>query len=206
MPVPRLTHLEATAIQVTLADKSVKILAAYLSPSRTLNGGEVTACFGRGLPVLLTGVLNAKRMDWNSRLRTRLGKLLRDYADVNSCLIFGQDSPTTNPYNPSASPDVLDIVITKDLPFSARLTSCSALISDHLPIIIDTMCRSAFLHPPDRSDFRRTDWANFQSHLEAEIPFNPELHNEMAIDTCVDILSGRRSEGSSSFHSQESPA
>jgi hypothetical protein len=189
-----------------LADKLVKILVVYLLPSRPHIGGEVTACFGRGLPVLLTGDLNAKHVEWNSWLSMRLGKLLSDYADMNSCLIFGQDSPTTNPYNPSASPDVLDVMITKDLPSLVHLTSCSALISDHLPVIIDTMCRSSFLHPLDRSDFRRTDWANFQSHLEAEIPFNPELHNEMAVDTCIGILSGRRSEGSSSFHSQESPA
>jgi hypothetical protein len=30
VPVPGLTHLEATAIQVTMAGKPVKILAAYL--------------------------------------------------------------------------------------------------------------------------------------------------------------------------------
>jgi hypothetical protein len=32
VPVPGLTHLEATAIRVTLAGKPVKILVAYLSP------------------------------------------------------------------------------------------------------------------------------------------------------------------------------
>jgi hypothetical protein len=45
------------------------------------------------------------------------GKLLCDYADENSCLIFGPDSPTINPYNPSVTPDVLNIVITKKLSF-----------------------------------------------------------------------------------------
>jgi hypothetical protein len=46
-----------------------------------------------------------------------MGKLLRDYADENFCLIFGLDTPTRNPYNPSATSDVLNIVITKDLSF-----------------------------------------------------------------------------------------
>jgi hypothetical protein len=46
---------------------------------------------------------------------TRRGKLLRDYADGNSCLIFGPDTPTTNPYNPSVTPDVLEIVLTQNL-------------------------------------------------------------------------------------------
>jgi len=52
VPVLGLTHLEATAIQVTLADKPVLILAAYLSTSRPLIGAELTACSGSGLPVL----------------------------------------------------------------------------------------------------------------------------------------------------------
>jgi len=97
VPIPGLTHLEATAIQVTMAGKPLKVLAAYLSPSRQLIGAVLSACFGRGMPVLMAGDLNAKNVNWTSRLSTRRGKLLRDYADGNSCLIFGPDSPTTNP-------------------------------------------------------------------------------------------------------------
>jgi len=94
VPVPGLTHLEATAIQVIMAGRPVKTLAAYLSPSRQLIGADLTTCFGVSLPVLLVGDLNAKHVDWNSRLNTRRAILLRDYADENSCLIFGPDSPT----------------------------------------------------------------------------------------------------------------
>jgi len=128
-------------------------------------------------------------VDLNSRQSTRRKKLLHDYADENSCLIFGPDTPTTNPYNPSATPDVLDIVI-KDLASQVYLTSCSALSSDHLPVTTDTMYRSSFLHPLDCPDFKCTDWANFKACLEDEIPINPELHNRVAIDTCVENLSG----------------
>jgi hypothetical protein len=138
----------------------------------------------------MAGDLYAKHVDSNSRLTTRRAKLLRDYADGNSYLIFGPDTPTTNPYNPSSTPDVLDIAVTKDLPFPVYLTSCSALSSDHLPVLIDTACHSSFHQLPDRPNFRRTDWANFQTHLEDQMPFDPELHNGMAIDTCVENFSG----------------
>ena len=92
VPVPGLTQLEATAILIMLAGRPVKVLAAYLTPSRPLIGADLDACFGGVLPVLMDGDLNAKHVDWNSRLSTRKGKLLRDYADGNSCLIFGPDS------------------------------------------------------------------------------------------------------------------
>jgi len=133
--------------------------------------------------------LNARHVDWNSRLNTRRRKHLREYADGNSSLIFGPDSPTTNPFNPLVTPDVLDIVMTKNLSFPVYLTSCSALSSDHLPVLVDTAYRLSFLNPPDRPDLRRTDWASFQTQLEELIPFDSELH-EMAIDTCVENFSG----------------
>jgi hypothetical protein len=118
-------------------------------------------------------------VDWNSRLTTRRGKLLRDYADENSCLFFGPETLTNNPF---ATPDVLDIMITKNLLFPVYLTSCSALISDHLPVLIDTACGTSFHYPPDRADFRHTDYAYFQNYLEDEFPFDLDLQNEMATD------------------------
>ena len=112
--MPGLTQLEANAIKIMLAGRPVKLLAAYISLSRPLTGADLDVFFGGVLPVLMAGDLNAKHVDCNTRLSTRWGKLLRDYTDWNSCLIFGPDSPTTNPYNTSSTPDVLDIVITRD--------------------------------------------------------------------------------------------
>ena len=57
VPVLGLTHLEATAIQVTLAGRPVIVLVAYLSPSRPLIGADISACFGGGLPVLMASDL-----------------------------------------------------------------------------------------------------------------------------------------------------
>jgi hypothetical protein len=154
VPIPGLTHVEATAIQVTMTGKPVNFLAAYLSSPRPLIGSDLSTCFGGGLPVLIAGYLNAKHVDWNSRLTKRRGKLLRGYADGYSCLIYETDTPTTNPYNSLATSYVLDIVITKNPSSAVYLTSCSALSSHHLPVLINTTCRSSFHHLPDRPDFR----------------------------------------------------
>jgi hypothetical protein len=159
VPVPGLRHLEATAIELKLAGKPTKILAVYVSPCRPLMKSDLTASLSGGLPVLMAGDLNAKHVDWNSRMTTVRGRLLRDYADRHSCLIHGPDSPTTVPYNPSATPDVLDIAVTKNLRTPLHLTACSAHSSDHLPILIDTTCRLSFLNPPYRPDFKRTEYS-----------------------------------------------
>jgi hypothetical protein len=90
-------------------------------------------------------------------------------------LIYGPDTTTTIPFNPSATCDVLDIVITKYLFSPVHPTSCSAMSWDYLPVLID-MCPS-FFHPPDHRDFRRIDWATFQGHLEDSILSYPELHD-----------------------------
>jgi hypothetical protein len=75
VPVQGLEYLEATAIQVMLASKPLKIMAVYLSPSRPLIASDLSACLGSGLPVLMAGEMNAKHVEWNSTLITRRGRL-----------------------------------------------------------------------------------------------------------------------------------
>ena len=85
MPVPGLTYLKAIAIQITLAGKSVIVVAAYLSPSRPLFGADLTACLGGGLQVLMASEINVKHVDWNSRLSTRRGK---SYVNMSTQTLF----------------------------------------------------------------------------------------------------------------------
>jgi len=189
VPVPGLTHLEATAIQVILAGRPVKILAAYLSFLPTdWSGPDHLFRWGIAGPDGRQPQRQTRGLELAADHET--GKFLHDYADENSCLIFGLDTPTTNPYNSSATPNVLDTVIVKDLLFPVYLTLSSALNSDHLLVLIHTACHSSFQHPLGRPDFRHTDWANFQTHLEGQIPFDPELHKGMAIDMCIENFSG----------------
>jgi hypothetical protein len=62
--------MEATAIQVVLAGRPVKIFAVYLSPSCPLISSDLVSCFSGGMPVVMAGGLNAKHIDWNAQLTT----------------------------------------------------------------------------------------------------------------------------------------
>jgi hypothetical protein len=139
--------------------------------------------FGLGLPVLMAGHLIFNSMHWNSLLNKIIFNAYFIMHEI-SCLIFGPD--TNNPNTTFATPDVFEIVITKKLSAPGYLIPCSTISSEYLTVLIDTACLSYFQHPTDRSDFMRTDWANFQTHFEGQIPFYRDLHNGTAIDTCVD--------------------
>ena len=91
----------------------------------------------------------------------------------------------------------------KNLAPPVYLTSCSALSSDPLPLLVDTTCHASFLHPPDRV-FRLTEWANLQGRLEDGIPSCLELH-EVSIGTWVEKLSGAILEALAATHSKICP-
>jgi hypothetical protein len=122
VPFPGLPHWEATAIQITLAGRPVKDVAVYLSPSLPLIKRDLSACLDGGLPILTAG--NRTPNMWIGTWGwPRQGKLLRNYADRKSCLLYGPNSFTTIPYNLSAVPDVSDIVLTKNLVTPVSLTA-----------------------------------------------------------------------------------
>lgn len=98
---------------------------------------DLPSCLSGGVPVLMAGILKAKHVDWNSRLITR-GRHLHDYTSEISCLIYELYTPTTIPYNNSATSDVIDIVITDDLVTPVSLITCTSLSSDKLPVVIYT--------------------------------------------------------------------
>jgi hypothetical protein len=65
----------------------VKFMAIFLSPTKPLIKSDLTECLSGGFQVLMKGDLNAKHTEWNSRLITARGSLLRYYANTNSCLL-----------------------------------------------------------------------------------------------------------------------
>jgi hypothetical protein len=120
-----------------LAGKPVIILAAYISPCRPLIGAELDAC----QTVRPAGCRSYWLAAW--MLNMSNGTLGWPWGG-NSCVVMPTKTPVwslgrTPPTRTTpVTPDVLDIVMTRGLP-SVYLASCSALSSDHLPVLIDTV-------------------------------------------------------------------
>jgi hypothetical protein len=188
VPVLGLPQLEATAIHIMLASSPVKILALYLSPSQPLIRWNLSACLRGGLSVLMTGDLNTKLVDWNSQLPTSSDRFLRDYADEHSCLIYRLDSPTSVPYNSSATPDIRDIS-TKGLNTPVYLTACSALPLHHLPVLIEKSAVHLSLTYQTALITGGTTVSNLGPAWETRLPRSSILPNEVEINTCEEDLS-----------------
>jgi hypothetical protein len=186
LPEPRLTHLEATTIQIMLAVKPVITNAANVSPSVWLNAADLYTCFGGGLPFLLAGYLNAQHVDWNSGLSTRREKtpswLCRQ--ELSSELWAGQ--PNHKPVQPLC---YIQCIKHREYQRSPLLGASDYVLCTRYrppPGTYRHVVWFILSAPPCGPGFRRTESAKFHTHLEAEIPFNAELHNAMAFGTCVD--------------------
>jgi hypothetical protein len=134
-------------------DQNSKTRGGLSLTHTTLDGVGPDLVYKRRIPVFLAGDLNAKHTDWNSRLTTAKGLLLRDYANRNSFLIYGPDSPTMAPYTHNATPDVIDIVVVKDfvLPvhvclYCTQLESPASSDRHHMPIILSKPTGPPRLH------------------------------------------------------------
>jgi hypothetical protein len=82
IPVPGLTQLEATPIYIIIYNINPGDLPFALP---ALIEADLSVCLSGGFPILMAGGMNAKHVDWNSRLITTRGRRLRDYANDNSC-------------------------------------------------------------------------------------------------------------------------
>jgi hypothetical protein len=183
--VPDLTHLEGTAIKVTLARKPVKILGTYLSPSRPLVEADLTSCFVGSLPVLLTAT-------WTLNILTGTHGWAREGENPTWLYLSHLWTGHTNhnPYKSSHTPHYLDIVLTKKLPSLLHMTYvlCTELWP---PPCTHWHGMSLILSAPTSSFWRKAHClAKLQNHKVDKFPFNPELHDKMAIDRWAENFSG----------------
>ena len=76
--------MEVTDICLNIGERPYKLVAVYISPLRSLCDAELSEYISGGKPILLSGDLNAKHKDWNSRRNSPKGVLLKEFASTNS--------------------------------------------------------------------------------------------------------------------------
>jgi hypothetical protein len=134
----KIKHFHFSFASVYICDQkqtcNTTVVGLTLAHKPLIESG-VTECLSGGFPILMADDLKAKNTDWNSRLIGARGSLLRDYANRNCCLTFGNSS-TTAPYAHNATLEGFDVAVAKDFVLPAHLSVCSALCWNHVPILI----------------------------------------------------------------------
>ena len=176
--------IETTSVLLNTSSGPLKLIAAYSPPKIIIPPQEIAALFKDDIPTLLAGDLNAKHTFWNSRVKTTKGRSLYRISQSLHIDVIGPTSPTFYPLDRRKKPDVLDITITKSLPYFIHLDVNSDLGSDHCAVICSLSIPSCSIlsnKPPPV----RVDWKGYRRTLSERAPIISSINTPQEVDSHV---------------------
>lgn len=190
--------VEASAIQVKIKNKLLKIVSAYYSPSVDKKSADKFAkndfdkIFGNADTVFCAGDFNAKYRGWGCRVNNIRGKKLNNYCQNKNLMVCASDNFTHFPFCKNGkpkNPDLLDFAITKNFNYDINASTIYELDSDHFPVLfqINLKCNSSLYQP--KINTNQTDWDKFNDFLWEAQPNTAELHSKNQIDNAVTEIS-----------------
>lgn len=178
------TNIRTTGVTVSMAGQELRIFAGYRPPTRDIATNDLSRIMSGSNPVIMAADLNAKNTIWGSRLVNHAGQMLQQHAENHNYQVIGPDSPTHIPTNPTHQPDVLDIVLHKNLPCPINLEVLYELDCQHLPLLI-TLAMDAVQTIPRPARWK-TDWNEFRAQL-VNLETGP-LNTAEEVDSCAIVL------------------
>ncbi|KAJ1127276.1 hypothetical protein NDU88_005679 [Pleurodeles waltl] len=181
--LPPVGSIEATGIQIQTTAGPLRLIAAY-SPPGKLCPKDLDALLDPSIPTLIGGDLNAKHQCWNSRTANSKGHALLAHSKKEDFVVAGPTQPTHYPGSALHKPDVLDIVVMKNLSQSMELETLTALTSDHNPVLITVGDVLENQTQGPRHNYKKADWSLYKRSLEETLVPGP-LHCIEDIDKAV---------------------
>ncbi|KAJ2941788.1 hypothetical protein O0L34_g10595 [Tuta absoluta] len=165
LPLPNFLTTRSIGIRTRHAGQELRLYAAYRPPSNQTPfcPSDLNTTLLSGEPTLLAGDLNAKHPAWNSCTTNRAGTVLHADAEDRGYAVIGPEAPTNIPTNPRIRPNVLDIVLHKDLRCPVHLEVLYDLRTQHLPILVVLGGPTGIPHQPLQ---RKVDWTAYRAELE----------------------------------------
>ena len=166
--------IEGCAVAVDAGGSELRVVSAYLRPGRRTPPPpeEWDALLDHPLSTIVAGDLNAKHPSWNSRVVNAYGNSLFRFVSGDPALnVIGPEDPTYFPFH-GHRPDVLDIVVVKNVARNIEVSSVSDLSSDHNPLVITVRELSASPRLPAQI-VRRVNWRSYHDELSRRLPSLP---------------------------------
>ena len=185
--LPKLEHMEATAIQLHINSELITLVSIYNPPGKIVER-DIDLLIQTNNKVILAGDFNSKHSTWNSRNDNSAGRALLSHYNKNEYLIAAPHSPTHIPDRNPDGADVLDFAILNNILSHHTVKTLGFLShSDHRPVLLT-------LRGPVQSDERKSiyvykeaNWEHFRSCVHNNLNSKLLSHNPTAdqIDKAV---------------------
>jgi len=187
--VPYTTNqIQSIVVHINTFPSPLQTGAIYSPPRYTISAEEYKDFFlTLDSHFLIAGDWNAKHTTWGSRLTTPKGRnLLKAIHHLNlKYLSTGQ--PTYWPADPNKLPDLLDFAVTKGISDMHRAIETNLdLSSDHSAILITLSINPIWKTPPPKLFTAKTNWKEFQQHINRNIHLILRLQTPTDIEDAVD--------------------
>lgn len=184
LPEPELDQAEANGIIVNLqSGEQLKIYSFYSPGARRLIADDLDMIMEQEGPLLVAGDFNSKHPTWNSRTTNRNGKTLRRHADDHDYEVIGPQDPTH--YSAPHRPDVIDLVLMKNINYYFDLDVIHDLDSDHNPVILklgnDTVTN-------EHVNVKKTNWKQFQNYLATHAAGIKQINSPEEIEEAINLI------------------
>ena len=134
--------IEATIVKINTALGNLHIVSCYNSPNSTLTDADFTNINNLGDKLIIAGDFNSKHLRFNCNTTNSNGRKLIKFADDLNLVIRPPSSATRIPFGDFGRPEILDLVIIKNVVISDEIEVIHDLSSDHLPISFTWGCES----------------------------------------------------------------
>ena len=180
---PNCLGLESTIININTAMGNLSIVSCYNSPNSTLSENDFNLLNGLGNKIIIAGDFNAKHVRFRCNTTNANGHKLCKYTDDLNLIICPPTSATRiPPIGQSGRPEILDLIIIKNVIIGSEIEVIPDLSSDHLPL-----CFTWGIEGDDNQlKYKKyvTNWTHYQERLNQE--YFP--YNELNINTKVATL------------------
>ena len=163
--LPRLQHMEATAIQLNINKESIVLISVYNPPGKIIER-DLDLLIATGHKVILAGDFNAKHVTWRARQNNAAGQSLLNHYYKNNYIISAPSQPTHFPDRNPAGAEILDFAILSNVLSRHSVRTLGSLsTSDHNPVLLS-------IRGPVEPDeikqnfiYREANWELFQNYL-----------------------------------------
>lgn len=163
LPPCKSTHLETTGIKIKTLEGDLNIYSVYLPPNKEMKKEEIKRLLEDNTPTIISGDLNAKHEDWNSKVNNLSGMRLKNIGEEEEINIIGPDEDT-HIHKQNNTADVLDIILHKNIKWKLEVEVLNELSSDHLPITTNITLNRA-----EKDDvIKIINWNKFKERLKIE--------------------------------------